>query len=310
MVQPLFVAISLSAAVKAAYPGFDVTVIACAPDAVPRLVNIFTISGVLNAIFVYDWANLPPKTLLRAIETLFPIKVVNDVAVEKFSAGNSLKARQLLNALAKVVTFAVLNAGIDCSWVHPLKVALKVDAEPVFSSGTSRKEEQPENIELKSVPSSVFIKGIYSNAWQEVNIELKLVHFPVSKSGIVVNDWQNPNMLFMFVDLAVFNNGIEVSDWQLENIEAVFVELLILNKGMLCNDLQFENIEPVFVTPAIFMRGTVFRSEHSLNIFSIFIFGPFPILKSGIDSRDRHTENIVSKVVAFWKLYCGTTLRL
>lgn len=54
MVQPLFVAISLSPAVKAAYPGFELTVIACVPDAVPRFVNIFTISDWTSAIFVYE----------------------------------------------------------------------------------------------------------------------------------------------------------------------------------------------------------------------------------------------------------------
>ena len=164
MVQPLFVAISLSAAVKAPYPGFDVTVIACAPDAVPRLVNMFTISGVLSAIFVYEWANLAPKTLLRPIDTLLPRKVVNEVPAERLSAGRLLNPRQLLNALLNIVALAVLSAGIYCSWLHPLNMALSVEAEPVFNSGISCNAGQLANIEAKSVPSSVFMSGIVSSA--------------------------------------------------------------------------------------------------------------------------------------------------
>ena len=103
---------AISPAVKAARPGFDETVIACAPEAVPRLVNIFTISGLLSAIFVYECALVAPKAALRPRETFPPIKVVNEVPREKFSAGKLLNPKQLLNALLNMVTFVVLNAGI------------------------------------------------------------------------------------------------------------------------------------------------------------------------------------------------------
>ena len=43
---------AISPAVKAARPGFDETVMVWAPEAVPRFVNIFTISDWLSAIFV------------------------------------------------------------------------------------------------------------------------------------------------------------------------------------------------------------------------------------------------------------------